>query len=210
MAQFFKGDAEEQKMYGAGAPAFALTKASLDEFWAEAYDSTPWLLQLYDENRMPFSQRVNRNAFVAFIREALKRFPFTGNFDSYLFVIWAIFGSDANIIFTVTAPGKLSIDVNAISGLEFDFIGKGFDGSGFETFNVTTMDGDQIIFRGIAGIETEYELQLLFSELMPAGIVPNISLTFFDYSPFIGEDGSGTFNMISHDGDQLVFWEIGG
>ncbi len=206
MSQKFKGDDTELKMVACAEPAFANTSASLDDFYEECYDASPFLLMLYEEGRVPFSERVKRDAFVEFIREVLNRFPFIGTYETYLFVLRAIFGELSEITFTVTAPGKLQIDVNATSNLEFDFIAR--DGLG-NLFNMTTQDGLTLGFRGVAGIDTEYELELLFSEIMPAGIIPDITLTFFVRHVFIGEDGSGEFYVTTGDGDRILFTEIG-
>lgn len=201
--QKFKGDATELKYEAAAAPAFDLMSSALDDFLAGGYDSAPFLLMLYDQKRIPFSDRINRDAFVVFIREALKRFPFFGNFDTYLFVLRAIFGSDAQIIFQVTAPGKLSISINAVAALTFRFI------TSLDPFTVVTMDGEQILFRGLTGIDTQYELELLFSELMPAGIIPDIALTFYEFFPFIANDVGETWNITDTFGNRILFWQVG-
>lgn len=201
----FKGDEVELKFEAAAQPAFDLTSAALDDFYAEGFDSTPWLLMLYDENRMPYSQRINKDAFVDFIKETLKRFPTIGTFDTYLFVLRAIFGLSSEINFTIPSPGILQIDLNASSSLEFDFVAKNELG---ELDNIVDDLGNQIIFRGIAGIETEYELELLFSEIMPAGITPHINLSFYERFEFIAWEGSNIYEIVDHLGNQIVFNEI--
>lgn len=211
MTQRFKGDPTELKFEGALKPVFDRANADLDLFWADAYDSTPWLLLLYDQKRMPYAERINRDAFVAFITEALDRFPFTGTFDTYIFVLRAVFGQLSEIVFTVPAPGKLQIDVNATSALEFNFTATDdWNGAGYTDYDMITMGGDQLVFRGVSGIETKYELELLFSELMPAGIFPIITLTFFNRSDFVAQNADLSLdNVVDFDGNQLVFNEIG-
>jgi hypothetical protein len=206
MSEKFKGDDTELKMVACAEPAFAQTSQSLDEFYEGCYEASPFLLMLYEENRVPFSERVKRDAFVEFIKEVLRRFPVIGTYEAYLFILRAIFGELSDITFTVPAAGKLQIDVNATSSLEFDFIGRDALGN---TFNMTTQDGLTLGFRGVSGIETEYELELLFSEIMPAGITPDITLTFFVRHVFIGEDGIGEFYVTTSDGDRILFTEVG-
>lgn len=211
MTQLFKGDENELKYYAAGLPAFQATSDSLDEMYDGAFDAAPFLLMLYDEDRIPFSQRVNRNAFVDFIRQTLKLFPFIGSFDTYLFILSAIFGEQSEIFFEVPAPGKLSISVNATSTLEFEFIGREPNGlGGYTLFNVSDSLGNDLIFRGVSGIETEYDLELLFSEIMPVGIVPDIALTFFTYYSFVADEGGTLYEMITSVGDEIIFYEVGG
>lgn len=206
MAQYFKGDAVEKQFIGSGLPIVTQTSHALDLFLEEGYDSTPFLLMLYDENRIPFSERINRLAFVDFIKEIYNRFPFVGSFDTYLYVLRAIFGSLSEIFFEVPAPGKLRIDINATSSLDFDFAGRYSTG---EEFIVTDNLGNILTFRGIAGIETEYELNLLFSEILPIGITPDLNLTFYVRYDFIAWEGANIYDMVDDLGNQIVFSEIG-
>lgn len=213
--QKFKGDALELKMIACAEPALSITGAALDDFYQGAYDADDFILGLYDAGRMPFSQRIGRDVFISFIKKALANFPTIGTFDSYLFILWEIFGTESEITFTVPAPGKLEIAVNAISDTTFESLvreltpGSGGTSYSYDLFTLSTMDGYDIAFRGISGIETEYELNLLFAEIIPAGIVPTISLEFFSKYVFITFEDDPS-EMITHLGDEIVFIEIGG
>lgn len=206
MVQFFKNDTLELQMYAVAEPILTVSSIAKDEFLDGAFECEAFLLMLYDEKRMPFSERVPRPAFVAFVREALKNFPFTGNFETYLFVIRSIFGPSVSVIFTVPAPGKLSIGVAALAELEFDFLASEYMGGSYDFFNVVDDDGDQIIFIGLPGIDTEYELELLFSEIIPVGIFPDISLGFFVSFIWVDDDDN---NIVDDAMNQLVFYETG-
>ncbi len=206
--QKFKGDAFELQMEDAAAPAFNQTEHSLDDFYNGCYTSAPWLLALYDEGRMPFSERVPRDSFVTFFKQALTYFPSTGTFEAYLFILEAIFGEGTDIIFDVPAAGKLEILVNAASALSFEFQGREFNGDGYNLFEVVTSDGETIEFRGISGIDSEAELIQLLSELIPVGIFTDIALTFFTVSFFSAEITPGVeVLMIDHLGNQIIFFE---
>lgn len=212
-AQNFKGDATELKMQAVAKPLFDLTNSALNEFYENGFDCTPFLLMLYDEKRVPFSERIPRNAFVDFIKEALKQFPFTGTFESYLFVLRSIFGELTEVFFDVPAPGKLEIDIGAVANSEFEFIGREFVDGSYSFFNIVDHEGNLLIFRGIPGIDTEYELTLLLSEIIPVGIVPTISLQFFTRSDWIAEEiveeESVFYNIVDHNNNQIVFYESG-
>lgn len=210
MTQNFKGDALELKMQNVAGPVFDQTDLALNDFYEGAYESSPFLLMLYDEGRMPFSDRIPRDAFVDFIKEALRNFPVTGTYESYLFVLRSIFGADAEIFFDVPAAGKLTISINASTNTEYDFIAREFVDGEYVFHEMIDYDLNTLTFRGIAGIESEYELSLLFSEIMPAGIFPTIQLTFISRYDFIGEDGDGIYDVITDIGDQIIFYEIGG
>jgi hypothetical protein len=46
-------------------------------------------------------------------------------------------------------------------------------------YNVITQDGvDQIVFQSIQGFTTQYELERMLFEMVPAGIFTDIDLTF--------------------------------
>lgn len=202
----FKNDPPELKMEASAKPAFDICSAALDDFYAGKYDANPFLLMLYDEGRMPFSTRVPRDSFVAFIREALARFQFAGTFEFYIFIIQNVFGGGSQVLFSVPSPGKLEMTVNAANTLDFNFAVKEFISGEFVESTIVDSDGAEIIFTGIAGIDSQYELEQLFAELIPGGIVPAITLTFFTLYDFITDDG-GVAQMITSDGDSIVFIE---
>lgn len=207
MTEKFKGDVQELKFENAGKPAFDQTGVALDEFYAGGYDASPFLLMLYDEKRVPFYDRIERKVFVDFYKEALKRYGFSGSFDSYIFVLKAIFGELSDIFFEIPNPGVLNIDISSASTLDFDFIARDVSGN---IFDMIDNEGNILTFRGIAGIETAYELELLFSEIMPCGISPHISLSFFARYNFIAEDEFGDFfDMTDNLGNNIVFVEVG-
>jgi hypothetical protein len=208
MTQKFKGDADELKMEAAGQHAFDLTSDSLDEFFAGCYTANDWLLALYDNGRMPFTDRVPRDSFINFIKQAIPNFPVTGTFEAYIFILDAIFGEQTEVQFDVPSPGTLEMVVAAEASLDFDFLGREFLSGGFVEFTMQTKDGDDLKFTGISGIDSEPELNQLLSELIPAGILPDITLTFFELSEFIAEDGVGNiFSMLDSNDNQIVFFE---
>ncbi len=209
--QNFKGDETELKMRASAEPAFDVVDTALDDFYENGGECSPFLLMLYDEGRAPYSNRIGRDVFVSFIKRALDNFPFVGNFETYNFILREIFGAESDIIFTVPAPGKLSISVNAVADAAFEFVARELEDGQYSFFTIGTLDGvDDIVFRGVSGIESEAELKLLFSELIPGGIVPEIFLEFFTKFSFIGEDGDGVFDVITDLGDEIIFVEIGG
>ncbi len=209
-AQNFKGDANELKMRASAEPAFDLTNVALDDFYQNGDVCSPFLLMLYDEDRIPFSQRIDRDVFVSFFKKAFENFPFIGNFESYIFILQEVFGADTQVLFDVPAPGKLSISVNAQTDSVYDFLVIEIIDGEVVLSTLGTLDGlDNLVLRGLSGIETEEELALLFAELIPAGIFPEISLDFFTISTFIGEDDSGVFDVIDSDENTLIFVETG-
>lgn len=212
MTQNFKGDTTELKMRAVAEPLLDLTSSSLNDFYEGGFDSTPFLLAMYDDKRMPFSERIPRDAFVDFVRQAFANFPVTGTFESYLLILRSVFGEASEINFVIPTAGKLEIDIAAIANSEFQFIGREYSGGAFTFFDMIDDEGNLLTFRGVPGIDTEYKLQLLFSEIMPAGITPEIALTFYGYYFFEADaNGDGTlYDMVDYNGNQIIFREIGG
>lgn len=204
ITQKFKGDSTELKMEAAAEAAFDVVSVGLDAFNEEGYNASPFLLMLYDEGRMPFADRVPRDSFVAFIKEALTRFPFTGTFESYIFIIESIFGEGSGVLFDVPAAGKLEILVNAASSIESDFTTSTVVSGSIQTDTVVDDLGNVLVFAGLSGIDSEFELKTLLSEIIPAGIYPDVTLAFFALYSFVNETNT---SIVDHFGNQIVFIE---
>jgi len=205
--QNYKGDETELKYREAGEALLGTIAGSLDELYEGADTTEKFLLMLYDEGRVPYSQRIKRAAFVNFIKGAMANFPFIGNFDSYAFILKEIFGQEVGLLFNVPAPGKLEIQVSTAASLIFDFIGRELTDGEYTFFNISDDEGDDLIFLGLSGIETEAELELLFSEIIPAGIFPTVSFDYFLISVFGADEGSADLDIITSFGDTIIFLE---
>jgi hypothetical protein len=206
--QKFKGDAFELKMEAAGGKAFEATDLALEAMYDGCYQASDWLLSLYDNGRMPFSERVPRDSFVEFFKQALGNFQVTGTFEAYLFILEAIFGEGTVVLFDVPAAGKLEILVNAASSLEFGFQAREIEDGDYVPVDMATTDGELLQFRGISGIDSEAELTQLLAELIPAGIWTDIGLSFFSIYMFVAEDGAGDlYSVTDHVGNQIIFFE---
>ena len=191
-------------MEAVAEPILSLASQSKDQMFSEGGSATPYLLMLYDEGRMPFSDRVPRDSFAAFVREAIDRFPFTGTFESYIFILEKIFGTGSGVLFDIPAPGKLEMLVNAAASLEFDLVAREFIDGAYVISNLVDHDDNLLQARGLSGIDSEYELQTLLAELIPLGIFPDITLAFFALYNFVDHEDS---SIVDHLGNQIVFIE---
>lgn len=203
--QYFKGDDQELKFYESAAPLMDATSADLSRFSEGAYTAADFLLMLYDEGRFPFSDRVPREAFVAFILGCISNSNFIGTYESYIFLVQSIFGAQSLISFDETDPGVLNMTVSTSSSLAFDFVV--LDGS--TIYSLVTAEGETLSLFGIAGIENEAELNALLAEFVPAGIYPNIELVLFSTSLFLVDDG-GDYTIVDDDANDIIFFELGG
>jgi hypothetical protein len=210
MTQKFKGDELELKMEAAQSPAFDATTASLDQYYSAAYTASDFLLMLYDAGRMPFSDRVPRDSFVRFIREAISRFQFTGTFEFYIFIIKSIFGEGSDVLFNVPSPGTLEMTISATDFILSDWVASDFSSGSYVENPIVTSSGDTIQFAALSGISSETQLNQLFAELIPAGIYPDITLQVFTLLNFIAIDGSDNESFVlDSSGNQIVFYQLG-
>lgn len=211
LQKFKINDTVEQKFIDIGQGVLSLIDQDLDAFYENGSESDPFLLMLYDEGRMPFSQRVPRNAFISFFRNLTDRFPFMGSFESFIFIMKQIFGETTEILFEIPSPGILEVVVNAGQSVDYEAIAREFTPPDVLTnYQLVTDDEDQLIFRGIAGISTEAELNLLFAEIIPAGVIRHITLNSFLITSFIAEDDDGISTMVTSFDDLIIFYEISG
>lgn len=175
--QFFKGDEFEKKFYYSANPAIQALEIGKDDFFDGAYECYKLGEVLYDSNRAPLSNAIARAIFRESFATIFDSFVEAGSFESYLTVFRNIFGDDVDVTFTVPAPGKLQIDIVAAGLATYNFVTRRIAGDNYERDTMIDRDGDTILLRSIKGFETQYELEQMLFEMVPAGIYTEISLT---------------------------------
>ena len=175
--QYFKGDATELKMDAAGTPIMNLLSIQKDLFLAGAYTAFPLGDLIYEEGRSPLSNAILQSIFRESFPEIFEAFVVSGSFESYLTVFRKIFGDDVDVTFTIPDPGKLEIVIIA-SGLEISkFIAREIVDNAYVFDYVVDDVGDNIVFQTVKGFQSQYELEQMLFELVPAGIYTEITLT---------------------------------
>jgi hypothetical protein len=175
--QYFKGDDREKQFYQSGRPAFAQASTDKDLFFGDAYHTFALGDMLHDSKRAPLTNAIVKSIFRESFAEIFQAFAESGNFESYLTVFRKIFGDDVDVTFTVPDPGKLEIDIIA-QGLELsELLGREIVSEEYQFFGITDDEENQIMVQGIKGFETQYEVEQMLFELVPAGIATTITLT---------------------------------
>lgn len=175
--QWFKGDAQELKMANAAIPLLLNLSMQKDLFDDDAFASARLGDLISQAERSPLSNAITQAIFRQTFSEIFTAFVSAGTFESYIIVFKKIFGDDVDVTFVVPAPGKLNISIVA-TGLELsDFVARYIQLNNYVFDNVVTTDGDQIILQTVKGFQSQYELEAMLFELVPAGIFTNISLT---------------------------------
>ncbi len=179
--QNFKGDAIELKYEACAEEIITQVGMQLDDFFDGAYDAMPLGDLLHEGVRSPLSNAIRLDIFRSSFNTIYTAFTVSGSFESYLTVFRKIFGEDVDVEFNVPSPGKLQIDIIADQLEEFSFIERHIhnDAYVFEKVGYYDDDGDgDIIFQTVKGFHSQYELEQMLFEMVPAGIFTEISLTF--------------------------------
>lgn len=175
--EYFKGDETELKYYNSIKPISDVIDSETDDFFDECYASVPLGEVLFDSGRTPLSNAIKREIFISAFAEIFQAFVKVGTFEAYITVFEKIFGTDVDVQFTVPAAGKLEIDITA-EGVELSrFIAREIEDNSYVYPQITTQDGDHIVFQSIKGFTSEYDLEQMLNEMVPAGVFTTITLT---------------------------------
>lgn len=178
MAEYFKGDAIELKMYASGEAALDELDVQLDLFLAGAYTAMPLGDVLYDLNITPLANAIDRNIFRDAYPEIYTAFTAAGSFEGYLEVFRKIFGDEVDVEFTVPASGKLEIDIIADEIVLSDLISRYIQDGQYNFDEIVDYEGDNIATQTIKGFQSQYELEQMLYEMVPDGVWTSITLSF--------------------------------
>lgn len=177
MAQYFKGDATELKYYNSANPTLTALSSNKDDFYEGAYSAAPLGDVIFDDDRSPLSNAIPKEIFRIAFKEIFDAFIKVGTFEAYLTVFSKIFGEEVTVNFTVPAPGKLTIDISADEVELADFIARYIEDNEYIFDEVIDYDGDNIVFQSVKGFTSQYELERMLFEMVPAGVYTDINLT---------------------------------
>lgn len=182
--QNFKGDAIELKYEACAQTIIDQIGMQLDDFFDGAYDAMPLGDLLHEGDRSPLSKAIRIEIFRECFNTIYTAFIVAGSFESYLTVFQKIFGEAVEVEFIVPAPGKLQINIIADQLEEFAFVARRIHNNEFIFDNVIWYDGvddpgGDIILQTVKGFHSQYELEQMLFEMVPAGVFTEISLTFF-------------------------------
>jgi hypothetical protein len=174
--KYFKGDAGELKMIACGQPILDQASLAKDEFFEGAYEAAQLGDVLYETNRTPLANAILQSIFRTSFKQIFDAFVSVGTFESYLTVFRKIFGDDVVVNFTVPGNGKLNIAIEA-TGVELsDFIARYIQSNVYLFDEVVDEEDDNIAFQTIKGFTSQYELEQMLFEMVPAGVYTEITL----------------------------------
>lgn len=175
--QNFKGDATELKFRAvAGAVGGALSFQK-SQFFDDAYNCYELGSILYDMGRAPLANAIPREIFRESFQTVFEQFLEAGSAESYLTIFRKIFGDAVEVEFTIPGPGKLNIDIQALGVEEYFFGARRVVNNQYVIDELVDDEVDNIVFQTIKGFQSQYELEQMLFEMVPAGIYTQISLS---------------------------------
>ena len=176
--EFFKGDPDEVKVYQSIKGLFDNIGVQAELFYSDTYNDYTFGGLIFDEDRSPLTNAIRRDIFIESFNEIFSAFVVVGTPEAYLTVFRKIFGDDVEVEFEVPAAGKLNINITA-SGVQLDdFVSRYIADNQYFFDDIVTQDDDEIVFQSFKGFESQYELELMLREMVPAGIFTTINLDF--------------------------------
>lgn len=175
--QNFKGDPTELKFRAVHEAVGGALSFQKGLFFDGAYETYPLGDLLYDERRAPLANAIPRDIFRESFYTLFEQFQEAGSAESYLYVFRKIFGDEVEVEFVVPAPGKLTINIQALGFEISDFVARYIQDNAYVYDNIVDFDGNQIVFQTIKGFQSQAELEAMLFEMVPAGIFTEIHLT---------------------------------
>jgi hypothetical protein len=177
MPQYFKGDSLEIKFDAAGEVLISNIALQLDAFLADAYESQPFGDIIFADGRSPLANAISQDIYRETFNEVFSQFSVAGSFESYISVFGKIFGDSVDITFTVPGDGRLQIDIIA-EGVDLnDAVARRIENNQYVLDELIDYEDDNIAFQTIKGFQSQYELEQMLFEMVPAGVFTEISLT---------------------------------
>lgn len=178
MSQAFKEtDTVEAKVTATIAPMLTLIGNGLTNFHEQVYEAQGIGEMLYDSGRDPMARAVSRQTYLQSYAAIHQLFTRPGTAEFYLSVFRAIWGDDVEVEFTVPAPGKLEINIEALEASQELFMARRIVDSAYVYDEVIDEEGDNIVFQVPTGIRSQHEIDILMKELYPAGLWVETTLT---------------------------------
>lgn len=176
MQPFKENDTVAARVWQVFHDACDAVNTQKDAFYAGAYTAYP-LGDVLSATGEPIASVIPLSIFRASFPMIHQIYTRPGTFEYYLELFRKVWGEDAEIEFTVPGPGKLEINIVALSAARYQAVARIIEDNVYVRYNLQTLDGDNIIFLGDAGLQTQREAENLVRELHPEGVWVTITLS---------------------------------
>ncbi len=184
--QYFKGDDLEIQMDAVAQEICDLISLQKDLFFEDAYNCASLGDLIYENNWSPLANAIDQTIYRSSFPEIFEAFIAGGSFESYLTVFRKIFGDNVTVLFNADnlttpdsppGPGKLNIEITAAGNELSDFLARRIVSEAYVYDEVVDHDGANIVFQTVKGFQTQYELDQMLFEMVPAGIFTQITFS---------------------------------
>jgi hypothetical protein len=173
---FKENDATELKVRNCFVDLLSRLSADRDDFYSGAYMAYP-LGDVLAATGSPVSESIDPEVFRQSFFSLYESFQRPGTFEFYLSLIRTIWGADVEVEFTVPSPGTLEIDITALSSVANLALARRIEDNEYVDDEILDHDGDNLIFQGTQGLQTQREADAIFLELAPIGIWTVVTLS---------------------------------
>ncbi len=175
--QAFKGnDTLEARVTAALIDMLEVVDGVRDQFFDNAYTAQP-LGDVLAATGEPIASAIPLEVFRASFPEIHQLYTRPGTFEFYLELFRKIWGESVTVEFTVSAPGKLKIEIDALSIQLNLALARVIEENVYVNYEIVDEDGDNLIFQGTQGLQTLRQAQSIINELCPAGIWREVVLS---------------------------------
>ncbi len=175
--QYFKGDDLEIQMDACAKEICDQIDLQKDAFFEGAYECAALGDLIYQNNLSPLANAIDQTIYRESFPDIFEAFVAGGSFESYLTVFRKIFGDNVDVEFTVPAAGKLQIEIAAAGNELSNFVARRIVDEAYIYDQVVDHDGNSLVFQTVKGFQTQYELEQMLFEMVPAGIFTEITFS---------------------------------
>lgn len=197
MVQKLINDTEENKFYAVWLRLFEQTMKDLQDYFNLVYESNLLGQLIFDNQLSEIAKIINRELFIKTYWQIFNEEQKNGTVDAHLYILYAIFGSNATIFIDQVSPlyVRYLIQTNTIT--LNNWITKHGD-------KMVTKDGDNLMFRSLLSGLTNAELENLLKATANYG-----EYLDFEIETDVDENDFGFVNQFAgiHDDYGLVTQE---
>lgn len=161
MVQFVTKDEEELKFWRIFERICNQTLVDLGLYYRDVYKSPELGEAIYNNQIMPIYKTLEKSLFIKAFSEIIEGQKTLGTVDAYLRILYAIFGSNAQITIT-QQPMHLKVDIIAPIRLHYIWVTK-------DKKQIITKDGKAIVFKDLLAEVTDRELLQILKSTTKAG-----------------------------------------
>lgn len=170
MQAFNQNDLVEKKVVDVLIPYMNQITLDKDLFFDESYECFRLGDVLFDLNRAPLANAIQKDFFRSSFFAIFDLFTRPSTFDFYMEVFRAIFGSTVLVEFVIPAPGRLNINITVLN-LSLDKLqARQIENEVYVFYDLITENSDFIVAQIPIGPKTQSEIDAIMIELNAQGI----------------------------------------